>query len=489
MWIQEVRRMFQSKKSSNSKKANQIHSYQYASKAPQSKPSKDPEQTSGKSKAVLFLILAALPILLLTVVYLDVFGLRAMLFSEKEMDPILRVRMPADEIELKLASAKSARLFDEIPPPAEGTMDIFVKNGLLQVSENGNSNVLEGSDPLGGYKLAFSYSEAAPDSLNFLIGSMETSQYDMMRSARVGRIVGTPGTSYAAVRIYFSEAGLAAISSVDNLSFNIQNGAAFQLPATVKATLADGSVLDAPVTWSPSSIDTAENGVRGSLGKIDGYEYDITLTLVISDLADGKLPDDTAGSEAGDVVSASVPAPVPKPAQPVASEPTQPAAPAPKPAPKPAPTISALQSISATVRQGDAYTMPTTVTATMSDGTRKNVTVKWNPVTLDTLTAGTKTSKGSVSGTTRTATLTLTVTQSTLAAPKVAVSKISGTDATVRVTGKTGATVLFNGGAVGTIGSEGILTVNGVNIDTLQNVRLTMDGWDPSPSVTTFVLF
>jgi hypothetical protein len=125
----------------------------------------------------------------------------------------------------------------------------------------------------------------------------------------------------------------------------------------------------------------------------------------------------------------------------------------------------------------------------MSDGTRKNVTVKWNPVTLDTLTAGTKTSKGSVSGTTRTATLTLTVTQSTLAAPKVAVSKISGTDATVRVTGKTGATVLFNGGAVGTIGSEGILTVNGVNIDTLQNVRLTMDGWDPSPSVTTFVLF
>jgi hypothetical protein len=133
--------------------------------------------------------------------------------------------------------------------------------------------------------------------------------------------------------------------------------------------------------------------------------------------------------------------------------------------------------------------MPGTVVAVLSDGKTKNVAVTWNPSSLDTQTAGTKTSVGSVSGTAKKASLTLTVTKSSLAAPKVAVSKMTGSDATVKVSGKIGATVLFNGSSVGTIGSGGVLTVSSVNIDTLQSVKLTLAGWDSSPTVTTFVLF
>ena len=133
--------------------------------------------------------------------------------------------------------------------------------------------------------------------------------------------------------------------------------------------------------------------------------------------------------------------------------------------------------------------MPASVVAVMSDKTTKSVAVTWNPSVLDTSSAGTKTSTGTAAGTSAKATLTLTVPKSALAAPNVAVSKISGADANVRVTGRAGATVLFNGYGVGTIGSSGVLTVVGVNVDTLQSVKLTMDGWEPSPAVTTFVLY
>ena len=74
------------------------------------------------------------------------------------------------------------------------------------------------------------------------------------------------------------------------------------------------------------------------------------------------------------------------------------------------PTIKSIDPISATVKQGESYTLPAKVTAKMSDGTTKDVDVTWNPATVDTSTAGTKTFTGTVNGYTSTVTLTLNVT-------------------------------------------------------------------------------
>lgn len=441
-------------------------------------------------------LIAVLVVLLATLFYLDVFNLKGMLFSDQEQDPITQVRGPADFIESKLESAKAVKLLDTVPEPAQGIIDLYIQDGYLYCAEDGQPGTLWAADEdvtqAGKLKLTFSVSEDAPDMLNFLVGHLEASEYDMLRTARIPRIQASAGHNYTAARLYLNESGMAPIAKVEDLSFSVQRNAEFALPKSIEAVLADGSKTQVPITWSPWLIDTSENGVRGSIGTIEGYDQPVTLTLIISDqvalqpeTSGGaqSLPETSGGAQSlpetsGGAQSPPEPAAVPKSA--------------PKPAPKPAPVQAAIQSleaVNATVKQGTSYVMPTTVTAVMSDQTRKTVAVTWSPATIDTSSAGTKISTGSVAGMNVKATLTLTVTPSALSAPVVAVSQVSGTDVTVKVTGQPGATVLFNDYGVGTIGSNGILTVTHVNIDILQRVRLTMDGWQPSPTVSTFVLY
>lgn len=476
-------------------KSNPAKSSQTKSESVQPPPVKPPVKLRVRRWLPL---IGVLGVLLVTLLYLDVFGLKAMLFSKQEMDPITQVRAPADFIVSRLAEAKAATLFDQVPEPARGTLDLFVQEGRLYVVEDGVMEAFvnpsaESGETAGDLKLAFSFDESAPGQLNFLIGHADAPEYDMMRTAQIGRIRGSAGQTYAVARLFFDETGMPPVARVENLSFEVLRNTSFELPKVIKAVLADGSETNVPIQWSPRGIDTSENGVRGSIGTIEGYDGEVTLTLIISDQVasnDGApaLGPPTGGIESGGQVTAPAPEPAPKPEP--APAPTPEAKPAPKPAPKPVPVkIQSLRSVEASVRQGEGYTMPATVVAVMSDKTTKKVAVTWNPSVLDTSSAGTKTSTGTVSGTTAKAALTLTVTKSALAAPGVSVSKVSGMDANVRVTGRAGATVLFNGYGVGTIGSSGVLTVVGVNVDTLQSVKLTMDGWDPSPAVTTFVLY
>lgn len=451
-------------------------------------------------------LIAVLVVLLATLFYLDVFNLKGALFSDQEQDPITQVRGPADFIESKLESAKAVTLLDTVPDPAQGIVDLYVQDGYLYCAEDGQPGTLWAADAdvtqAGKLKLAFSVSEDAPDTLNYLVGHLEVSEYDMLRTARIPRIQGSAGHNYTAARLYLNESGMAPIAKVEDLSFSVQRNAAFALPKSIEAVLADGSKTQVPITWSPWLIDTSENGVRGSIGTIEGYDQPVTLTLIISDQV-ALQPETSGGAQSLPETSGGAQSPPeksggaqsPPETSGGAQSPPEPAAapkPAPKPALKPAPaqvTLQSLEAVNATVKQGVTYVMPTTVTAVMSDQTRKTVAVTWSPATIDTSSAGTKISTGSVAGTNVKATLTLTVTPSALSAPVVAVSQISGTDVTVKVTGQPGATVLFNDYGVGTIGSNGILTVTHVNIDILQRVRLTMDGWQPSPTVSTFVLY
>lgn len=513
-----------------------------------------------KNSAWLRISIIMLSILIITssVLYLDAFGLRAILFAKEKIDPISQVTAPADMIDVKLKAATRVDLLKSPPEPTDSAIDIYLKDGQLFIAEK-NSVTQISDDQMGNeYKLSFSYFENTPNRLIYLIGHLKSPQYDMIRESDIAVINGLVGEAYTAIRLYMVENAQAEIQTIDNLSYNLQRNAQFIFPKTVVAHLSDDSTVILPVTWSPSKIDTAENGIRGSRGKVEGYSDEIIMTLVISETADGLIPNLTRVVNRGEsltlpdtlsirslegkdisvpviwspdtidtTVSGTVnvegtvsgylqksiltvtvkegnvdmppvgtseapPASVEQPPaeQTVPPAPTKPAVtPEPKPAPVSNPMITSLRAVNATVKQGNSYKMPVTVVAVYSDGKTKNLAVSWNPKTLDTETSGNKTSVGSISGTSKKVTLTLTVTKSALETPRVAVSKITGSDAVVKVSGKVGASVLFNGSQVGTIGSSGVFTIVGINIDTLETVKITKNGWDPSPTVTTFVLF
>ncbi|KUO75719.1 MAG: hypothetical protein APF81_17740 [Desulfosporosinus sp. BRH_c37] len=72
-------------------------------------------------------------------------------------------------------------------------------------------------------------------------------------------------------------------------------------------------------------------------------------------------------------------------------------------------TPVSVSNINKTINQGDSYSLPSTVEATMSDNSKKQVPVTWNPSTVDTSKAGTYTFSGSVDGYSGKVVLTLTI--------------------------------------------------------------------------------
>lgn len=72
-------------------------------------------------------------------------------------------------------------------------------------------------------------------------------------------------------------------------------------------------------------------------------------------------------------------------------------------------TIASIADVTASVDENAAYTLPATVSATMSDKTTKDVAVVWTPATVDTSKAGIYTFTGKVEGYDKDVKLTLTV--------------------------------------------------------------------------------
>jgi mannan endo-1,4-beta-mannosidase len=72
-------------------------------------------------------------------------------------------------------------------------------------------------------------------------------------------------------------------------------------------------------------------------------------------------------------------------------------------------SITSIDNITESVEQGQAFALPSKVSANYSDGTKKEVDVAWIPPSVDTSNAGTFTFKGSVDGYEKQVTLTLTV--------------------------------------------------------------------------------
>ena len=72
-------------------------------------------------------------------------------------------------------------------------------------------------------------------------------------------------------------------------------------------------------------------------------------------------------------------------------------------------SISSISNLSDSITTGSKYSLPTSVQATMSDGTSKKVSIMWSPNTVDTSKVGTFTYKGTAEGYSKTVTFTLTV--------------------------------------------------------------------------------
>lgn len=71
--------------------------------------------------------------------------------------------------------------------------------------------------------------------------------------------------------------------------------------------------------------------------------------------------------------------------------------------------ISSISDLSASITQGDSYSLPTNVSASMSDGSKKNIPVTWNSTKIDTSSAGTFTYVGTAVGYDKPVKLILTV--------------------------------------------------------------------------------
>lgn len=85
----------------------------------------------------------------------------------------------------------------------------------------------------------------------------------------------------------------------------------------------------------------------------------------------------------------------------------------------PVQSITGIDDISVSINKGDSYTLPDTVTANMSDGTKMQVSVTWDKSFDASLAAGTYTYQGSVSGYSNKVKLNLTINNKTVIPPTV----------------------------------------------------------------------
>ena len=186
------------------------------------------------------------------------------------------------------------------------------------------------------------------------------------------------------------------IVSIDDASrsVTVYKNAKYTLPTKATATLSDGSTKSVAVKWSPTKAITSQAGTTTYTGTVTGYtgEVNLTLTLIVRE-------------------------------------------------------ITSIDDIEDTVNQSESYVLPTTLSATLDDGSTESVAVKWSPTKATTTKDGIFPFTGTVVGYAKKPTLTLTVNPTILitAEPvdlnetytypkKVTVSLINGTKVTTGVT-------------------------------------------------------
>ena len=73
----------------------------------------------------------------------------------------------------------------------------------------------------------------------------------------------------------------ATISSIADVTAAVDEGGAYTLPATVSAKMSDDTTKDVAVVWTPATVDTTKVGDQAYVGKVEGYDKDVKLTLTV----------------------------------------------------------------------------------------------------------------------------------------------------------------------------------------------------------------
>lgn len=147
-----------------------------------------------------------------------------------------------------------------------------------------------------------------------------------------------------------------AIKSIADINTSVKQGDKYSLPATVTAVMSDNTKQQIAVAWT---IDTgnSKQDIYIFEGTVSGYGKKVKLTVTAQKY------------------------------------------------------IKSIADIKVSVTQKYNYTLPSTVTAVMNDGSVRQAAVTWNPSKADTSKPGTFKFQGTVQGYSSKAILTLTVTQ------------------------------------------------------------------------------
>lgn len=157
-----------------------------------------------------------------------------------------------------------------------------------------------------------------------------------------GKIKGTDKTVYATLIVKPIPYKISDITKTANSKNNVN------LPTTIPAQMTDGTTAQVPVTWDYGTQKGNKAGEYVFYGTVDKYSKKVKLTLTVAD---------TGSSDK---------------------------------------TIKTINNIKVTVPTKSSYTLPSTVTAIMTDGTTQNVAVTWGNETK--YATGVYTYDGTVSG-------------------------------------------------------------------------------------------
>lgn len=136
------------------------------------------------------------------------------------------------------------------------------------------------------------------------------------------------------------------IASIDNLEASAYQNTSYNLPEKVTAVTEKGGTREVAVSWNPSYVSTSLPGTYTFKGTVDGYPNGVLLTLTV----------------------------------------------------KPEISSIAYCNTNASVFQNTPYTLPATITANMSDGSKQQVPILWENQNVDTSKTGRFTFVGSVEG-------------------------------------------------------------------------------------------
>ena len=145
------------------------------------------------------------------------------------------------------------------------------------------------------------------------------------------------------------------ITSVQNINSSVNQNESYSLPKSLPALMSDGTYKDVAVSWYPSTADTSKTGTFNYSGTVQGYDGKVTLTLTVN------------------------------------------------------PVITSIKNINATAVLNSSYSLPQTVSALMSDGSKKEFPVAWDSTNADTSKIGTFTFTGTVQGYSDKVTLNLSI--------------------------------------------------------------------------------